>query len=377
MYMTKVFLIILAGVCLSPVVCSAARRSLPSLVRVESLSVGFNEETIRAFCLFLDARSSEEREADARRGSPAGPVIVFFQGHAQRPDDAYGFTSKLALLSKSGMVIIPVCDTPFGTDPSLHGDNGKDVILMEIVRFVLAREGIAVSGYTPRSDARVTVDSVHPVNEDNTQGTKLASVGWSHGGILARRFAHAYPGSVCWLGQVCPAGYEHWGPWRLTGRFAKESIEITSRIFSGHAADALRSGWGFTKGFTGDFFRSVLAAVVDRDAGKVGRVFKDIKDCTLYCDSSRFKANQLQHIAVIFGKEDSCMNQWRQFEIKDPDAIKKDELKRFQEKFFSDMSDAEGGITLRILPGSHLAPVLYSDLYVKTLLTGLGQNMQD
>ena len=357
----------------APVPRDASSRSVPvHPPKVESFCIDFNDETIRGFCLFIDARTSEEKTRDAIQGSSAGPVIVFFHGHAQRPDVAYGFTSKLALLSRSGMVVIPVCDTPYGINPSLHGDRGKEVILMEMVRFVLAREGIAISGYSPINSMSVTIDGARLVSDKDMPGTRLAAVGWSHGGILARRFAHAYPSTVNWLGQVCPAGYEHWSAWKLTGRFAGEFIRISINIFKGQVAETLRSAWGFTKGFMGDFLRSIPSAAIHLDVGKMRRVGKDIKDCTLYCDSSRFSAAHVDRIVVIFGRDDSCMDPQRQLGIKDPDSVVQDDLNRFQETFFADVPEKDR-IILRILKGTHLALVIHNDLYARTLLAGLGQ----
>jgi hypothetical protein len=169
---------------------------------------------------------------------------------------------------------------------------------------------------------------------------------------------------------VCPAGYERWDSWQLSGRFAGESIRI---LFNGHTAQTLRSGWGFTKGFMGDLFRSILSALNHLDAGKMGRVGKDIKDCTLYCDSSRFSAAHLKSITVIFGRDDSCMNARRQLGIIGYDSSGQNDVKRFKETFFADVREREGRIFLRILPGTHLAPVILSDLYARTLLADLGQ----
>jgi hypothetical protein len=352
--------------------CSAAFRTLPSRPEVESFSVRFNGEQIMGFGAVIDARTSGEKDADEKRGAPAGPVIVFFQGHAQRPDDAFDFTSRLAVLCRSGMVIVPVCDTPCGADPGLHGDTGKDVILMEMVRFMLARKGISISGHAPGSGRTASISGMHPEAEQGME-THLATVGWSHGGILARRFAHAYPGSIRWLGQVCPAGYGKWGALRLAGRFAGESMRISRSAFPDNTSKVLRSGWGFAKGFFGDLCRSVSAAVHDRDIRKAGRVVKDIEDCTLYCDSSEFRAAHLHRIAVLFGREDSCMDQWRQLAIKDPEHIDKEELKRFQEVFFSDTAGSGTFPELRVMPGNHLAPVIHSELYAETLLSILDQ----
>jgi len=370
--MIKIILPIFLAACTVHASGNASQRSVPSSPEVETLSIGFNDETIKGFCLFIDARTGEEKAADTLRGYPAGPVIVFFQGHAQRPDDAYEFTSRLALLSRSGMVIIPVCDTPYGAKSSFHGDKGKDVILMEMVRFMLAREGMSVRGFVPVTSMPVAVNSLNMAPENDNTGTRIVSIGWSHGGILARRFAHAYPSSVCSLGQVCPAGYEHWGPWGLTGRFALECLRITTKM-SGHTGQTLGSAWGFTKGFTGDFYRSITAAVVNLHPAKLLRIFKDIRDCSRYYDSTTFTASHLERIAVIFGRDDSCMSPQRQLGIKDPDSVTEDDLKRFSQAFYSDIKVTPGCLTLRVLPGTHLALVIHNELYSRTILSDLGE----
>ncbi len=356
----------------SPVLGRTTSSMPPSRPVVESFDVHFNGERIKGFGAVIDARTAVEKDADATRGAPAGPVLVFFQGHAQRPDDAYDFTSKLAVLRRSGMVVVPVCDTPCGGDPGLHGDSGKDVVLMEMVRFMLARQGISVSGYAPAEKEAAIVNGMQP-NEEQGMETHLAAVGWSHGGILARRFAHVYPQTVFWLGQVCPAGYGRWRALSLTGRFAVESVRISRSAFPDNTARALLSGWGFTKGFFGDLFRSVFSAVHDGEIRKAGRVARDIKDCTLYCDSARFRAAHLRRIAVLFGRDDSCMDQWRHLGIKDPDHVGREEMKSFQEKFYSDTADSVVLPDLRIMPGNHLAPVIHSGLYATTLLSLLDQ----
>jgi pimeloyl-ACP methyl ester carboxylesterase len=369
--MMKLILPIILAVCAVPLSSSGSQRSVPTCPDVETLSVGFNEETLKGFCLYVDARTPEEKAADAERGRPAGPVIVFYQGHAQRPDDAYEFTGSLARMSRSGMVVIPVCDTPYGADPSFRGDSGKDVILMEMVRFVLARQGLAVEGFVPATDLPITVNGTAVMKDQAAPLTRLAVIGWSHGGILARRAAHAYKGSVRALGQVCPAGYEHWGAWGLTGRFAYESLRITARMGSGHAGQTMGSAWGFTRGFTGDFFRSIPAAVADLRPAKITRVFRDIRECSRYCDSDSFKTSHLERIAVIFGQDDSCMSPVRQLGIRDPAHATEEDRLRFSRTFFAD--SPEGRPALRVLPGTHLAPVIHSDLYAKTVLTDLGE----
>ncbi len=358
--------------CAFPSEATAEQRTLPAAPDVETLCINFNDEDIKGYVLLIDARTAQEKATDARQGHPAGPILVFFQGHAQRPDDAYEFTSNLAGLCRSGIVVVPVCDTPYGSDPLLYGDSGKDVILMDMVRFVLGRQGISVKDFTPISSKPVTVNGTKGDAGKDAAGTELVPIGWSHGGILARRFSHAYPGSVHSLGQVCPAGYEHWGPWGLTGRFALESLRIFARMGNGHAGQMMRSSWGFTKGFTGDFLRSLPGALIELHPAKAGRVFRDIRECSAYCDSSTFKVSHLDRAAVIFGADDSCMDPARQLGIEDTSRVTPDEELRFRQTFFADLPGT-ARLSLKILPGTHLAPVTHYELYARTLLADLSE----
>ncbi len=349
-------------------------RSLPACATTESLKIDFNQEKLSAFCLVIDARSEGEQQADREAGSLKGPAIVFFQGHAQRPSDAYVFTSGLALHSRSGIVVIPVCDTPYGEDTAWRGDRGKDVILMEIVRWMLAARGITVEGYSPLPHDPVRINDNYTDDGKCRVRSGLIAVGWSHGGILARRFAHAYPASVSALGQVCPAGYEHMSPLKLTGRFALESLRISKLTASGHASDTLRSAWGFTKGFVGDFARSLPNAVLYAQPEKIFRTSRDIKDCTLYSDSSLFSLGHLKAISVIFGAEDSCMSPGRILGTAEPGIPPQEKASAFWEKYYADVSPDRTNLSLAILPGTHLAPVSHSDLYVPKLLENLDRS---
>ncbi len=351
----------------------AEGRSLPSCVSTESLKVDFNQERLNSYCLIIDTRSESEEKADTEAGRLKGPVIVFFQGHAQRPSDAYGLTSGLALKSRSGVVVISVCDTPYGVDPAWRGDRGKDVVLMETVRWMLASRGIAVEGYTPLQDAPVRIDESYADDGQCGISSGLIAVGWSHGGILARRFAHFYPASVSALGQVCPAGYERLSPLGLTGKFALESLRISKLTATGHARDALSSAWGFTKGFVGDFARSVPSALLYAHPGKVFRTGRDIRDCTVYCDSSLFGLAHLKAVSVIFAADDFCMSPERILGTSDPGRVPQDKASEFWKRYYADISPERTSLSVTVLPGTHLAPVSHSDLYIPELLEGLGQ----
>ena len=351
-------------------------RSLASRPDTQALKLGFNGEVLRAWYLLLDARSPAEQEDDRKAGRLKGPVIVFFQGHAQRPSDAYPFTSKLALGCRSGIVVVPVCDTPYGEDERWRGDRGKEAVLMEVVRHALQIRGIGVTGYSPLGAGDI---GAPVIEEDRFPGqggkpiqTTLAAVGWSHGGILARRFAHAHPGSVVSLGQVCPAGFERRGPLRLTGRFLLESLRI-SASGTGHTRDKLRSAWGFTRGFVGDFARSISDAVVHIHPAKLCRVGRDIGDCSLYCDGGSFGVGHVKRVTVIFGAGDSCMSPERILGADPGRDLPEEAVSRFWERYYPDALRAGADLSLEVLPGTHLAPVTHSDLYADTLLERLGE----
>ncbi|HRR61253.1 MAG TPA: hypothetical protein P5547_09975, partial [Spirochaetota bacterium] len=89
-----------------------AQRQVDKKPVVHTVTIEFNGETIKGFYCFIDARSNEEKSSNVENKALHGSVILFLQGHAQRADDAYKFTSQMALTSKSGVVIVVVCDTP-------------------------------------------------------------------------------------------------------------------------------------------------------------------------------------------------------------------------------------------------------------------------
>jgi hypothetical protein len=348
-------------------------RAAPSVPVCATVRVFFNGESLHAVYLVIDARTPGEREEDRSAGRLKGPVVVFFQGHGQRPPDAYQFTSLVARLSTSGVVVVPVCDTPYGTDGKLRGDDGKDVVLMELVRHALAMNGIRVRGFPPLHDGPVLVDG-SPVDDTPCPAdADLLVLGWSHGGILARRFAHAYPGSVPALGQVCPAGYEHMSPSKLVARFTYESLHIAMVTAGRKSMDTFRSGMGLMKGLTGDTLRSFSDAVVCQNLSVAMRAARDIKDCALYCDSSVLGCGHLTRVSVAFGEKDSCMSPLRILGIRGRTDLTEDKAAGFWKRYYSDVAGGQASLHLDVLPGTHLAPVTHSDLYARTILGNLGE----
>jgi hypothetical protein len=158
----------------------------------------------------------------------------------------------------------------------------------------------------------------------------------------------------------------------ITRRFAGESLRIVSRMGNGQSGQTLKSAWGFLRVLRRSF-PVCPGGGCNLHPGKLLRIFKDIKDCTVYCDSTKFTASHLERISVIFGRDDSCMSPERQLGIKDPDDITREDLQRFQTTFFSDVNMTDGILKLRILPGTHLAPVTHNGQYARTLLADLGE----
>jgi pimeloyl-ACP methyl ester carboxylesterase len=352
---------------------SVAERGADAYARTLAVKVEFNGEVIHARFLLLDARSPSERAEDERAGRLKGPVLVFFHGHAQRPADARAFTSKLALQCSSGVVVVPVSDTPYGIDEAWRGDRGKEAVLMEVVRFALASHGIEIRGYEPLDApaARVLGPSENAV--DRLIEADLAALGWSHGGILARRFSSSYPASISILGQICPAGYEQGGPWVLMGRFLCEAGRAAWSSDEGRARDKLSSAWGFTSGLVGDFVRSVASGLQDARPEMMLRVGRDILDCSLYTGGGVFGQERLERVAVIFAARDACMNPVRILGAGASPELSPEVEARFWERYFPGALARGTELSLQMLPGGHLAPVTHAGLYARALLEALGQ----
>lgn len=370
----KLMVFLGVGLCALPTALWSAARTVPSRPDTHSLSVTFNGETITASYVLIDARTTAEKEADTAHGRLKGSVIVFFQGHAQRPADAYKFTAALASQSRAGIVIIPVCDTPYGTDATWRGDQGKDVVLMQIVRAVLGNHGISIDGYHPLTNKPVEIHGLEdPSTTEGSVVARLSAVGWSHGAILARRFAYAYAASITGLGHVCPAGYQHWtSSAQLAGRFAWEGMRIGTLVFQGHAGDALGCGWGLTKGLVGDFSRSVPSAVCDLQPSKLGRSCRDIQDCMLYCDDTNFPLPGIQHIVVIFGRDDTCMDP-QDYGLSKAETLAPEETAVFWKTYYPASSASGAHLTLKVLPGTHIGPVSHTTLFAPAILRGLDE----
>ncbi len=344
------------------------------------LKVEFNQERLSGFYIVIDARTEEEKEADIEAGHLKGDVFLFLHGHGQRPTDLYKFTSRLAMRSSSGIVVVPVCDTPCGSDDRWIGDKGKDVILMEMTRYILYGMGIDVDGYEPIVDMQVVIDSTEMGKALDMPGSYakagLTAVGWSHGGALARRLAHSYPASIKSMAQMCPAGYGTWDAKGLLLKFSREALFISRLMFKGYTSDVLGSALGITRGVFGDFARAILPGIKESRPSKMLRPWIDISDAAVLLDDSNMDLKGVENIVVIFGAEDSLINVSKQAGIKDPMNPREEEIKAFWERFYPKELSRGVNLTLRILPGNHLGPATHADIYLDAVLEGTGDTRE-
>ncbi len=363
---------------LAPLCLNAQERVTPGKPETKSMKIEFNGERIKGIYNIIDTRTNEEKAEDEKRGTLAGSIIVFLTGHAQRPADAWKFSNDMALKSRSGIVIVPVCDTPYGKIAEWRGDKGKDVVLMEMVRHILVDRNISVNGYKPVTDLPVTINGKEIGLPDSGVPASIATVGWSHGGILARRLASCYPDTIDEMGQVCPAGYKKWkhGRLSLVTDFLGESLRIATKLFSKQAPDIMGASFGIMHGLFADGMRGFGSGIIHLAPGRIFRPMKDLKECTVYNDDSNLPLGKMKNIIVIFAKNDTVFDH-KQTGVADPNNPKREEIEKFWQIFYPSILDQDCKPHLEFLVGNHLAPVPFHEEYSTAMLKGLGQFVED
>jgi|GEM_PF-256454 len=372
--------VVLLLLLLVPVSLFAAERTRPKEPKLMKVPIRFNKDYIKGLYLYVDARTTEEKERNRAEKHLGGPVIVFFHGHNQRPDDGYNFIAEIALRSKSGICIVPVSDTPYGKKSKWRGDRGKEVILMALVKRILGEQEISVEGAVPRTDMKVVIGEKMknlplPIIE-----TKLISLGWSHGSLLARRFASAYPETVVSLAQMAPAGFSDWGGYSCVGptclmtSFGIEGLNIGLGIFRCEGGDIFDSAGGIIKGQVADTARSCPSCIYGNfHVGKIFRTFKDTAECSVRADDKNFPVSAVKHIVVIFGDDDTLFEYDDDAGVKDPKKVTAAEQEKFFGKFYPGAVTAGSKLELHVLKGNHIGPVVNYKIWAETVLKGIEQ----
>jgi alpha/beta hydrolase family protein len=383
--MEIIFKLILFLSVLNPILLFSAERTLPKEPKVKYITVKFNGDSIRGEYLFLDARTEDEKKIDMKNGKLKGRVFVQFHGHAQRADAGYRFTKTIALKSKSGILVLPICDTPYGRDSKWRADKGKDIILMEIVRYALNKNNLFVNGFKKISDKPVFIEPFEYINTRNNMiGVDFIAIGHSHGGILARRFTSLYPDSVTGLVSMSPAGFVHWGDNRftatscMTGSFFIESIKISAGIFKGQYKYINESSWSLTRGIAGDLFRSTTSCWNGNfHLGKIIRPVTDMGDSALFVNSSNFPLPNVKNIVLILGVSDSLFNPQEVIKSKSEKNVTDAELKAFWAYFYPKAMMNGAKFTYKTVPGNHNALFVHSIKFAIETLKGTEELLEE
>ena len=347
------------------------------------LDISFNGEKIQGLGLFIDRRTDEQKARNTKEGRLDGDIIIYLHGHGQQPKYGFNFTSLLAKRRRSGIVFITHVYTPFGSKRKWRGDRGKLVLLMEVTRFCLEKKGLHIDCVNSICELPIKIrdwkNSSNRSQNELSIACKITLVGWSHGGLLARRFANAYPGCVNNLAQVTPAGFESWGvkSWagvNLLVNFLVEVGLISLMVFKGHIKHPLIAGVAIVRGTMSDSLYAFVSLVKSRSFSpvKLARAYVDIQQCSTLITDSNVPVTELDNIVVLFGEKDSV------FEAKN--ALKGVNLKTetnssklLFEKFFPSAVESGTSCSFKVLPGNHIAPLVHAERYVEEVLLGTAQ----
>ena len=345
--------------------------------------LSFNGEKIQGLGLFIDTRSEEQKAKNIRNGSLDGDVIIYFHGHGQQPKYGIEMTTSLAKKSRSGIVFIPHVYTPYGCKRRWRGDKGKLVLLMALSRYCLGKKGLSIPKCDELCDLPIVVKEKGRNVKDSLSTTpidcELTLVGWSHGGLLARRFANAHPSCVNNLAQMTPAGYESWGrrPWagvNLITNFMIEVGLISLMVFKGHIKYPLIAGVAIVRGTLADSLYAVVSYVKSSSnlPLKLVRAYIDIEQCSHVATDLNLPVAGLDNIVVLFGQSDTVFearNALTGVDIESNGEISK----LLFEKYYPSAVEGGANCSFKILPGNHIGPLVHAEQYVEEVLQGTGQ----
>jgi len=346
--------------------------------------VRFNQETLDSYSVIYDVRTSFEKQRDLEQKKINGHIILLIHGQQQRPRVGFEFVSKMAINSKSGIIVVPVVDTPFGKNTQWRGDKGKIVILMELSRLLLEPKGIQLTNYKKVTQMPVSIHNQQAKESDTDNYLPISSqvtiMGWSHGGLLARRIASAYPETIKGLAQITPAGFFDWGYTRvdktscLLSHFLLECLNIGTGIFKGEFFQVIEAAVGLTSGTFGDAFRSPKTCMSGHfHVLKPFRPIRDMRDCTVLADGSVAPVPNLDHIIVMFGASDWVFHPTDAHLPGQNDLVTDKDRQIFWDTFYPTTNSHKANRTVTILPGNHIGPLVYPDIYMLNALTGTGQ----
>ena len=360
------------------------QRAVPQKPDIYKWHVRFNQETLASYSVIYDVRTASEKQRDLSQKKLAGNVILLIHGQQQRPRVGFEFVSKLAINSKSGIVVVPVVDTPYGQNSEWRGDKGKIAIIMELTRALLEPKGIQLKHYKKVTQLPVLINNHHSfesgIDDYLPISSQVTIMGWSHGGLLAKRIASAYPNTIKGLAEITPAGFFDWGTTRvdktscLLSYFMMECLNIGTGIFKGQFFKVFEATIGLTSGTVGDSLRSPASCMSGHfHILKPFRPIKDMQDCTVLADNTVAPVAHLDHIIVMFGASDWVFHPTDAYLPGKNNQITEKDRENFWITFFPETDSSQTNRTVTILPGNHIGPLVYPDIYMLNALTGTGQ----
>jgi pimeloyl-ACP methyl ester carboxylesterase len=289
-------------------------------------------ESVRYEMRVVDARTTEQREQDARRGRPGGNVMVVVPGHGQSIHGPKKLVAAAAQLSRSK---IAWCIDPV---PARGGD---------------PIEAQAIAGV-----ARHRIAAAFPATDEPTAATLI---GWSHGGSEALRAAEHDPELFPQFLGLCPVGLVDRHQRELLYSFSREATRIlwtsARRRDWTCLSDTLRLGWNVSVGLVRDMWRG----------RSVRRLVEDIGWATRNVAAS--PSGYSGEVVLLFGAQDTVVRWQDTFPECDRPQDISTSLAEYQERAFPHARR----FAVRVIEGAHIAPEVDAPTFLQTGLSLLGQ----
>lgn len=288
--------------------------------------------------LEVDARSADQRRADAAAGQLTGDPAVVIPGHGQTWVSPRKLTTAVAELSPGGMAWCIDITPPAGGDPV------RAKALSAIVRGRIS--GLFSTQVGP---------------ESQVGAPRAVLIGWSHGGGEALRSAEHDPSLFPRVAGLCPTGLIERRPRELLAGFLLEVLHIvwTALVRRGGAGlrDGLRVGFDILRGMALDGIRT----------RSLRRVLEDIRWASRKVPGPDF--NYGGNAALVFARNDTVIRWQAIF----PDCSGPQEIPAHLDAYRRAEFPDAARLQVAVLEGDHLSPENAAAEYARTAFALLQQ----
>jgi hypothetical protein len=289
--------------------------------------------------LEIDARTEEQRQADAVAGRLAGDPAVVLPGHGQTVASPAKLTAAAAALSGGGVAWCIDITAPAGGDPV------KARALSPIVRARIAALFPAAAGPEAPSE----------------QAARATLIGWSHGGGEALRGAEHDPILFPRVAGLCPTGLVERRRRELLAGFLYEVVHIVWTALLRRDGPGLRDG--LRVGF--DILRGMARDLVS--SRSVRRVLDDIRWASRKVPGPGFGYDG--EVALVFARSDTVIRWQAVF----PECVIPEEIPAHLDRFRRTDFPMAARLQVAVLQGDHLSPEGAASEYVRMAFRMLGQ----